>query len=46
LATQNIDADLIDGIDLFTNYGGFQRVYDGGSNGTALNLKRRKGTKK
>jgi hypothetical protein len=45
LATQNIDADLIDGIDLLTNYSGFSGEYSGGSNGTALNLKTKEGYK-
>lgn len=45
MATQNIDADLIDGIDLLTNYSGFSGEYSGGSNGTALNLKTKEGYK-
>jgi hypothetical protein len=38
MATQNIDADMIEGIDLLTNYSGFA-IASGGSKGVALNLK-------
>lgn len=38
MATQNIDADMIEGIDLLTNYSGFAKA-SGGQKGIALNLK-------
>jgi hypothetical protein len=36
-ATQNINAEMIEGIDLLTNYSGFA-LADGGYKGIALNL--------
>lgn len=45
MATQNIDADMIDGIDLLTNYSGFSGEYNGGTSGIALNLKTKEGYK-
>lgn len=38
MATQNIDADMIEGIDLLTGYSGFAKA-SGGQKGIALNLK-------
>lgn len=38
MATQNIDADMIEGIDLLTSYSGFAKA-SGGQKGIALNLK-------
>jgi hypothetical protein len=38
MATQNINADMIEGIDLLTNYSGFA-IANGGNKGVALNLK-------
>jgi hypothetical protein len=38
IATQNINADMIEGIDLYTNYSGFA-IASGGDKGVALNLK-------
>lgn len=38
MATQNINADMIEGIDLYTNYSGFA-IASGGDKGVALNLK-------
>ncbi|TDD78530.1 carboxypeptidase-like regulatory domain-containing protein [Flavobacterium caseinilyticum] len=38
MATQNIDADMIEGIDLLTGYTGFAKA-SGGQKGIALNLK-------
>ncbi|TDE05195.1 carboxypeptidase-like regulatory domain-containing protein [Flavobacterium sandaracinum] len=38
MATQNINADMIEGIDLLTNYAGFATA-SGGKKGIALNLK-------
>lgn len=38
MATQNITADMIEGIDLLTNYSGFAQA-SGGKKGIALNLK-------
>jgi hypothetical protein len=37
MATQNINAEMIEGIDLLTNYSGFA-LADGGYKGIALNL--------
>lgn len=45
MATQNIDANMIEGIDLLTNYMGFSGGYAGSSKGTALNLKTKEGYK-
>ncbi|UQD55231.1 carboxypeptidase-like regulatory domain-containing protein [Flavobacterium sp. K5-23] len=38
MATQNISAEMIEGVDLLTNYSGFS-LAAGGNNGVALNLK-------
>lgn len=38
MATQNINAEMIEGIDLLTNFGGFATA-SGGKKGVALNLK-------
>lgn len=38
MATQNINAEMIEGIDLYTNYSGFA-IASGGDKGVALNLK-------
>ena len=43
MATQNINADMIDGIDLLTNFKGFSTA--GGSGTIALNLKLKEGSR-
>jgi hypothetical protein len=44
MATQNINAEMIEGIDLLTNFGGFA-LASGGQKGVALNLKTKEGYK-
>jgi hypothetical protein len=44
MATQNIDAKMVEGIDLLTNYQGFSKS-GGGAKGIALNLKLKDGYK-